>query len=95
MSGGHFNYIQSRLEDVACDIDELIEKNWSKELDEYGDPQGRDYPFDIILKFHEARKTIRLAAAMIQRVDWLVSGDDGEDSFRTRWEREVDPLRKD
>jgi hypothetical protein len=95
MSGGHFNYIQNNLEVVASDIDELIRTNWNYDLDEHGNSIGRGYPIDIIAKFFEARKTIRLAAAMIQRVDWLVSGDDGEDSFRRRWEREVDPLRKD
>jgi hypothetical protein len=26
---------------------------------------------------------------MAQRVDWLVSDDDGEESFMTRWDREV------
>jgi hypothetical protein len=28
---------------------------------------------------------------MAQRVDWLVSGDDGEESFMRRWEKEVRP----
>ena len=27
--------------------------------------------------------------AMVQRIDWLVSGDDGEDSFRERWGKDV------
>jgi hypothetical protein len=26
---------------------------------------------------------------MAQRVDWLLSGDDGEDSFLLRWDEEV------
>jgi len=44
---------------------------------------------ETIEKFREAAHTLRQAAEMAQRVDWLVSGDDGEDSFMRRWEKEV------
>jgi len=93
MSGGYFGYNQYRLEDIASEIDELIARNDSTELDGFGQEIGRHYPPDIIQKFDETRKTLRLAEAMAQRVDWLVSGDDGEDLFRSRWAEEVDPLR--
>ncbi len=94
MSGGHFDYAQYVIEDIASSIDNLIKTNTSKELDSFGQEMGRNYPADIITKFDEARKTLRLAASMAQRVDWLVSGDDGEDSFKKRWMDEVEPLRK-
>lgn len=93
MSGGYFDYQQSRLEDIASDIDELIENNDRTDKDSYGDDIGYHYPPDIIERFDETRKTLRLARAMAQRVDWLVSGDDGEDSFRERWVKEVEILR--
>ena len=89
MSGGHFDYQQYRIEDIATSIDELIESNDSTEINSYGDELGRHYPPDIIAKFDEARKTLRIAAAMAQRVDWLVSGDDGEDTFRERWSEKL------
>ena len=94
MSGGHFDYAQYRIEDIALSIDNLIKTNGSKELDSFGQEIGRNYPADIIKKFDETRKTLRLAAAMAQRVDWLVSDDDGEDCFRERWIDEVEPLHK-
>lgn len=94
MSGGHFGYSQFMIEEIASSIDELIETNTSKELDSFGQEIGRNYPADIIAKFDETRKTLRLAASMARRVDLLVSDDDGEDSFRRRWMEEVEPLRK-
>ena len=36
--------------------------------------------------------TCRRAAAMSQRVDWLVSDDDGPDSFLERWDIELAKL---
>lgn len=95
MSGGHFDYQQYRIEDIATSIDELVASNDNKELNEWGETKGRNYPPDIIAKFKEAANTLRIAAAMAQRVDWLVCGDDGEDSFRSRWKEEVESIRGD
>ena len=77
MSGGHFQYQQHRIEDIAVEIDEMIREN--------------NYPPEILAKFREAAHTLRQAAEMAQRVDWLVSGDDGEESFMRRWHKEVRP----
>ena len=89
MSGGHFDYAQFRMEDIAVEIDRLIEKNDSTEKDEYGDDIGYHYPLEIIERFREAAHTIRQAREMAQQIDWLVSGDDGEESFMSRWNDEV------
>jgi len=89
MSGGHFQYQQYRIEDIAVEIDHLIESNDNQSIDEYGTPIGKNYPQEIMDKFIVAAHTLRKAAAMAQRVDWLVSGDDGEDSFMRRWEKGV------
>ena len=91
MSGGHFDYQQYRIEDIATDIQELIESNNDQTLNEWGDMSGRNYPPEIIEKLKEAAHTLRQAAEMAQRVDWLVSGDDSEESFLSRWEKEVRP----
>ena len=81
MSGGHFDYQQFRMEDLAEEIREI----------------SKEYPTDFseqtLDKFAEACHVVRLAAAMIHRIDWLVSGDDGEDSFHRRWAEDVEPLR--
>lgn len=93
MSGGYFDYNHYMLEHIASSISNLIKINNSEKLDSAGYPVSCHYPPDIIAKFDETRKILRLAAAMVQRIDWLVSGDDGEDSFRERWNEEVEILR--
>lgn len=89
MSGGRFDYQQYKCFEIADEIQQLIESNGDDSLDEYGDSRGRHYPADIIEKFKEAEHWLRRAGEMAQRVDWLVSGDDGEDCFRRRWDKEV------
>ena len=91
MSGGHFEYQQYRIDDIAVEIKELIESNNDETKNEWGDARGRNYPPEIIEKFKEAQHTLRQAAEMAQRVDWLVSSDDSEESFLRRWEKEVRP----
>jgi hypothetical protein len=89
MSGGHFDYQQYRLEDMASMIDDLIATNDSTLLDNYGCPKGYGYSPATIQRFKLTAHTLRQAAAMTQRVDWLVSGDDGEDDFHRRWDATV------
>ena len=85
MSGGAFDYKQYTIREIADQIQRHIETNGQPT--EYG--EGYEYPPEIIAKFKEAAHELERAADMAQRVDWLLSGDDGDDSFLTRWEREV------
>jgi hypothetical protein len=94
MSGGHFDYQQYRIEDIAKSIEELIASNDDKTLNEWGYCCGNGYDKEIIEKFKLAVHTLRKAATMAQRVDWLVSGDDGEDSFHRRWDEELNVTEK-
>lgn len=92
MSGGHFDYIQHRISDAADEINEIVRTNDSTEKNEWGDEIGCHYPEDIIEKFKEAVLTLHRGAVMLQRIDWLVCCDDGEDSFRKRWDKELKVL---
>ena len=40
-------------------------------------------------------KIIRKAYIYAQRIDWLLSGDDGEESFHERLEEELNELKHD
>lgn len=91
MSGGHFQYQQQRLEEIAEEIDEAIESNDDQTIDKWGDKKGFGFPDEIIDKFREAAHTLRRAAEMADRVDYLMSSDDSEKSFLERWEKEVGP----
>ena len=91
MSGGHFGYNQYRVREIAEDIERLIATNDDQTKNEWGECKGYGFSPEIIERFKEAAHTIERAADMIQRVDWLVCGDDGEDSFMRRWCEEVRP----
>ena len=91
MSGGHFEYQQYRLHDIASQIKELIESNDDEY--EWGYRRGNGYSAETIEKFKIAVDTLEKAAIMAQRVDWLVSGDDGEDSFHRRWDEELKEIK--
>jgi len=94
MSGGHFNYDQYKIEQIARDVEQLIIDNDSKELNEYGDEKGRAYSKETITEFKAAFNILQLAAIYAQRIDWLISGDDGENTFRERLERELKQLKE-
>jgi hypothetical protein len=74
MSGGHFNYIQNQLSDTVEQIRDLF---------------NEDYDPETITKFQEAADTAEKAAAMIKRIDWLISCDDSEETFHKRWKEDV------
>jgi len=89
MSGGHFNYQQYHCDNMADDIEKLVRANDSTATDQWGYKIGYGFKPETITRFKEAVATLRRAGAMAQRVDWLVCGDDGEDNFHKRWEKEV------
>ena len=75
MSGGHFDLNRYVLEDVVYEIEENIESKIS------------EYSLETLKKFNEATEIINKASIYIRRIDWLLSGDDGEESFHERLER--------
>lgn len=89
MSGGHFYTNKFQIIDDADEIAEIVEQNGSTELDRYGDPIGRGYSPDVLERLREAEATLRRAAIMLNRVDYLLSGDDGPESFLDRWDEEL------
>lgn len=89
MSGGHFNYIQYKLEDIAEEIQKIVENNTSDEVDEYGQLIGRNYSNETIYELLIGVTFILTAATYIRRIDYLLSGDDGEDTFHARLSEEM------
>jgi hypothetical protein len=101
MSGGYFEHKQYIIDDIAEEIDRIIARIYKTRKELEGspkDPSHPDYNWDrwynfsdeTLAKFKEARDTIRRAAKMAQRIDWLLSGDDDEDSFHKRWVEELE-----
>ena len=109
MSGGHWEYIQYRFTDIAEDIDKLVEQNGKPKTEEelkenswHDDdwynkyPEDRyhyEYPQEAIEQFKKAAEAVRIAQVYIQRMDWLLSGDDGEESFLRRIDEDLKKLQ--
>ena len=110
MSGGAFDYKQFNITMIADEIEQMIEKNGRpKTREELKDEGWRDpewykkypedlnhykYPDDVIEEFKKGVDILRKAQIYAQRIDWLISGDDGEESFRERLKEELDELAK-
>lgn len=109
MSGGHFDYNQHKIRDIADKVENLIEKNGKKISEEqikeqerwYGQDWFKKYPQDlyhnkysdeVIEKFKEGLKILRQAEVYAHRIDWLISGDDGEDNFLERLKQDLKKL---
>ena len=92
MSGGHFQYKQWEIGNIADEVEQLILDNDSEQLDEWGDRKGHHYTPETIEEFKKGLVLLRQAYVYAQRIDWLVSGDDGEDSFHNRLKFELEKL---
>lgn len=104
MSGGHFDYKQFWIKDIADSIElELDRQGKEKPRDElyynkeYYDkyPEDKFYPTysEIVQeKMKEAIKQLRIAAVYAQRIDWFLSGDDNEESFIERLGEELENI---
>jgi len=53
-----------------------------------------DYEERTIEEFRKGIMALRKAQIYAQRIDWLISGDDGEDSFHERLKEELDELNE-
>jgi len=108
MSGGFFEYKQWEINTMADAVERLIEKNGRKKTDRelkdesWYDPEWYEkypedlyhyrYPDEVIEKFKEGLNYLRLSAVYAQRIDWLVSGDDGDESFLRRLKEDLSKL---
>lgn len=97
MSGGNWDYMQYQFTRVINDITDAIEKNGKKREDRDFEWQSEyyfEYSEETIKKFKEARLSIAEAQEHIQRLDWLFSDDDGEDSYLKRLDDNLKEIRE-
>ncbi|MDR0440320.1 MAG: hypothetical protein LBI59_04965 [Candidatus Accumulibacter sp.] len=71
MSGGYFDH-QFHLSSIADALDTIIER------------ADADMPPDVLEKCKHTANLLREAFVHVQRIDWLLSGDDGDAEFRRR-----------
>lgn len=107
MSGGHFDYQQHKMFEIAESIQSIIDSNGrlmtddelkdnfisKEELEKYPEMKyHHEYSPKVIEKFKEGVELIQRAYVYAHRIDWLISGDDGEESFLRRLEEELNKL---
>lgn len=89
MSGGFFDYQDFRIGDIETQIEELVRSNNDTTLNEWGECKGRHFSEATIEEFNKAVYYLRMARTYAHRVDWLVSGDDGEEAFHKRLKEDL------
>ena len=88
MSGGHFDYQQYKLREIAESIFGIIEAQKHPTNDRYF------YSKKTLKEFKKAYRLLRLAEIYEDRIDWLVCGDDGEDTFQELLKEELDKFNQ-
>lgn len=96
MSGGSFDYQEWRIEDIADKVEqEIINSEGENDANEESKPTWeRSYKYrpDVIKEFKRGLKILRQAYIYAHRIDYLLAGDDGEDSFLKRTKKELEDL---
>ena len=90
ISGGSFDYKQHSIQDIRDDIEHILKHK--REYDKEWDCITNDYSDETFAEFEKALPILQKAYIFAQRIDWLVSGDDGEESFHERLKEELKEL---
>ena len=114
MSGGHFDYYQWQINDIADsledyiyghsldeeDIEYYIKDHWLEDEEKeyirnnkHTIPNRCNYSKETIKEFKKGLAILKKAYIYAQRIDWLLSDDDGEESFHKRLKEELDNLK--
>lgn len=107
VSGGAFDYSQFHIGNIADSIQSELDKQGTlipKEDRWHDDDWYKKYPDDKYYstlseetqkEFQNAIKQLKIAAVYAQRIDWFLSGDDGEENFHKRLNEELDKLNRE
>ena len=106
MSGGSLcDYQQYHIRDMWERIQEEIDSNnkpyyenpeyeWEKLANkDFFEEGGKRYSDETIAEFKNGIEILKKAYIYAQRIDWLLSGDDGEESFHERLKEELQQLK--
>ena len=93
MSGGFFDHSQYTLNQIVTDIEDEIYYNDSEEVNEYNEKRGNGFSEDTMQEFKLAVWYLKQALVYTQRVDYLLSGDDGEETFHERLKKDLEKLK--
>ena len=98
MSGGRFDYAQYRIADIYTKIEDYVDGHPLDE-DKYVRKHHHTMPNryglskETIKEFKKGIELLKKAQVYAQRIDWLLSGDDGEDNFHLRLKEDLANLK--
>lgn len=104
MSGGHFEYSQYKIRDIYETIQQELDKQGKEKHKESLWMQKEyyeKYPEERFEHTHreDARqilkdgiRILKIAEVYAQRIDWYLSGDDGEDNLILRLKEDLEKL---
>jgi hypothetical protein len=94
MSGGFFEYQQYAIHRIAEDLETVILNNGKKRehRESWENEYHYEYPPEVIAKFKEGLELLKKAYIYAHRIDRLLSGDDGDESFLERLESDLKKL---
>jgi len=90
MSGGHFDYNCFRISQFAEELQMEIDKNDDLSEDDWGSTRGMGFGSPTINMLVAAQRFIELAGKLAYEIEWLYSGDIGEETFRKRSDKIFD-----
>ena len=114
MSGGHFDYKQFYIDDIAdriedylkghklseCNVDDMLNDRWVDDDEKqyikkhhHTMPNYHGYSLETLRALRRGVRALRKASVYAQRIDWLLSGDDCEESFKERLGKELKALK--
>lgn len=117
MSGGHFDYQQYKIEEIADSVEVYLnghelderdledyerdyEKGWYDEdtikyirKHKRTIPNHMEFGNDTLKELRKGLKILRKAYVYAQRIDWLISGDDGEETFLERLKKDLKEIK--
>lgn len=106
MSGGSLcDYHQFYIKDMYDRIQDEIDNNnkpyydnpeyeWEELANkDFFEEGGKRYSDETIAEFKKGVEILKKAYIYAQRIDWLLSGDDGEESFHERLKEELQQLK--
>lgn len=108
MSGGFFDYQDNKILDITASIEQVILKNRKEkakedlypwDFDENGDIYAEsrfyyDFSNETIERFKEAVDLLKRAEIYAHRIDYLLSSDDGEQTFHERLKDDLEEFKK-
>ena len=85
MSGGTFDYGQFRISDIVNEIEDVVYNNERAE---------HPYSDETIATLKYGIKYLKVAQIYAHRIDWLLAGDDGEETFHKRLASDLEEFKR-